>query len=576
MLKKNYILFYLLILSMIFIQCQCGDGPTEPPADTTAPTIISTSPPNNAINIPITDSVVVIFSEKIKAETITNASISVTNTTSNVVFTDSIAVIKFTSPLNYNTIYTVNILSSVTDIAGNKLVENINISFTTEVDPATLPPVVLSTYPASGVTINNITDSVVAYFSKAIDTTTLNDTTFKNSNGKIGTISYNALQRAAIFHPTTPFAYDSTYTFSFTINLKDTNGINLAALYSWSFNSPTIIPTASFVLPNDSSIIGDTATYTLLTSNPIGIDSVQYYVDNIRVGVDNTDLASEVSDFVVDASLFTIGTEHTLYAISYDSLGNFGHSDTMTFFYLWQEVYSEENDGFNQLQVPNDLRKMFVRSTDSTLELRYEYGFDWIYPYGPDSSVCTRTYVCGLDTFLVSCGDTAVDLGIYLDTDLNVGTGRRIGGGGTLNDIGAEYRIVLGLHGGNNALSRWNNTFTPFDTNTDSTAWDLIFDTLGLFNHNIPRNSKYMEIGLKWTDIGSPNLIDIVNVNVFFSNSCTQTFIPDFMPDQGSGHVRVFKENRYIGPLPVHNFKTSINRNSLSTDEQNHYENPFD
>ncbi len=553
---------------MIFIQCQCGDGPTEPTPDTTPPTILSTSPLNNATDVSITDSVVIIFSEKIKGETITNTSFSVTNATSNVTLTDSTTVVRFTNPLSYSTIYTLTILSTVSDIAGNKLSSNNVISFTTEVDPATIPPVVISTYPASGITIVKVTDSVVAYFSKAIDTATLNDTTFINADGRTGTISYNVSQRAAIFHPTTPFAYDSTYTFSFTTNLKDINGINLAALYSWSFNTPTIIPTSVFAIPNDSSIIGDTATYSLITSNPIGIDSVQYFVDNIRVGVDNTDLASERSDFVVDASLFTIGTEHTLYAISYDSLGNFGHSDTITFFYLWQEVYSEGNDGFNQTQVPNDLRKMFIRSTDSTLELRYEYGYNWIYPYGPDSSVCTRTYVCGIDTSIASCSDTAVDLGIYIDTDLNPGTGRLDGGGGTLNGIGADYRIILGLHGGDTALSIWNSS---------QAQWDVVYDTLGFTNHSVPQNSKFMEIGMLWTDLGNPNVVDIVNVNVFFRNFCSpDDFLPDFMPDQGSGHVRVFKENRYIGPVPVNNIKANINRNSLSTDKQNHYENPFE
>ncbi len=565
MLKKNYILFYLLILSILFIQC--SDNPTEPPKDTTPPTIISTSPINNATNIPITDSVIIVFSEKILSSTVNNTSIAVSANTPTISLIDSIAILKFTTQLNFSTIYTVSISTDITDLSGNKLQTEYNFSFTTEADPAILPPSIVSTYPAIGAEISAVTDSVTVTFSKNIDTATLNDTTFFNTNGRTGTISFDSQTKTAIFQPTSPFAYDSSYIMSITTSVKDTAGNSLVSPLAWLFTTPTVTPIVQILDPLDSMIIGDTLTFLVAAENPIGIDTIQFYIDNVRVDVKN--YTPSLVQYLLDASTFEVGSEHTMYAIAYDSLGNFGYSDTLTFFYLWQLVKTDGNDGFNQLQVPNDLRKMFARSTDSTLELRYEYGYDWVYPYGPDSATCTRTYTCGDTTKIVSCADTAVDLGIYIDADLNIATGRRDAAADTLNDIGAEYRIILGMHGGDTTLSVWSSS---------TSRWELLYDTTGLMNHNIPRDTNIMEIGLLWKDIGSPNAIDIVNINVFFRNFCDKTdFLNDFMPDRSTNsHVRIIRDNRYIGPLPTSNFKRNLENKSLSTPALQRTPNPFD
>ncbi len=560
--KINNILFFgILIFTLIL--AQCGDKPTEP-QDTIRPTVISITPPNKAIDVPITDSVIIRFSEQVG---IGMASLSVSNALIDFDVIDSGAIIKFRTPLEYNTVYTITIRNPIVDLSGNDLLDSITSSFTTEIDPATLPPSIVSTYPAIGAEINAVTDSVTVTFSKAIDVTTLNDTTFFNTNGRTGTISYDNLTKTAIFHPTIPFSYDSSYIMSITKSVKDTAGNNLLSPLLWLFTTPTITPQVGILSPLDSMIIGDTISFFTAAENPIGIDTVQFYIDNIRVDVGNYTPPS--AQYLLDASTFEVGSEHTLYAVAYDSLGNFGYSDTVTFFYLWQEVFSEGNDGFNYFEVPNDLRKMFVRSTDSTLELRYEYGYDWIYPYGPDSSTCTRSYTCGDTTKIVSCADTAVDLGIYIDADLNIATGRRDAAGYTLNNIGADYRIILGMHGGDTTLSVWS---------TSSLRWELLYDTTGLMNHNIPRNTNIMEIGLLWSDLGDPSAVNIVNVNVLFKNFCDPSdFYSDFMPDRSTNSsIYIRKDNRYIGPQSITNFKQNLENKSLSTPVLQRTPNPFD
>lgn len=561
--NKHFLLFFLFSVSLVFIQCQCSDGPTEPPKDTTRPTVLSTLPVANAVDIPINDSVVIYFSEKILSSSITTTTVSVANSTPTVSVSDSVVVIKFTATLNYSTTYTVIVSTDVTDLSGNKLASSFTFSFTTEADPTTIPPVVVSTYPTNAGKIVSIDDSITVTFTKAINPATLNDTTFVNTNGRTGTISYNASQKMANFKPASPLAYDSTYTMNLTTLIQDTDGNNLQSLYSWTFSTPTVTPSVNINKPSDSIIISDTTTFVALASNPIGIDSVQFYVNNSRVGVGY----SGVAEFLYNASALTIGAENSMYAVAYDSVGNFGYSDTVSFFYLWEEVFSEGNDGYNQLQVPNDLRKMFVRSTDSTLELRYEYGYNWTSAYSDTS--CLRVYNCGSGPDSVYCSDTAVDLGIFLDTDLNINTGRQDAAGEPLNDIGAEYRIILGLHGGTEALSSWNSGLS---------SWSVIYDTTGFKNHNIPQNNKIMEIGFLWTDIGNPLSVNIVNVNVFFRNFCDPgDFLSDFMPDRSTNsHVNVRKQNRYFGPQAISTTQKQAKPKSQTTITRFSRPNPFD
>ncbi len=548
MLKKNLLLFYILIFSTILIQCQCGDGPTEPPKDTTRPTIISTTPNQNATNISVSDSVIIVFSEKLQSTSVSNSSITVTNQTPTVTLVDTLIVIKFPAPLNYSTSYTVSIASTISDLAGNTLATDTNITFTTEVDPATLPPTVVSTYPTSGATLTAITDSITATFSKDIDITTINDTTFINDNNITGTVTYNSIQKTVIFKPSSPLDYDSTYTMRLTTLVKDNNGNNLATEFTWTFSTPSITPTANIVIPSDSIIISDTVTFIALSNNPVGIDTVQYYVDGARVGVANqtNNLSSE---YVYDASSLTIGTKHIVYSIAYDSLGNFGYSDTLTFFYLWQEVYSELNDGFNQLEVPNDLRKMFVRSTDSTLELRYEYGYVWDSAYW----------------------DSTIDLAVFFDTDFSNLTGRRTNGGDTINDIGAEYRALVGVARSDTIIHKWDPNCT------EAVCWIGQQTFNDIYALNVPNFSKFLEFGFKWSDIGDPIGVDIVSINVLFRNILNDPLdtYKDYMPDQGLGHVRVYKESRYFGPQTTTSFKNLQQNNSLSVPEQSKYENPF-
>jgi hypothetical protein len=214
-----------------------------------------------------------------------------------------------------------------------------------------------------------------------------------------------------------------------------------------------------------------------------------------------------------------------------------GDSDPITIIYLWEQLVLDDNAE----QLPQDVARMLARTTDSLLELRYEFGADWVDAYQ----------------------DTGVDLGVYFDVDGNSNTGRNDFDGSLLNGIGAEYRMILGLHGGDTAMALWTGS-----------TWSKIFDSTEFAYHHIPDSSRVMEVGIDWSDFGMPANVRIVSINVFFHS--TSDFTADWVPDQGSGYVQINREKRYFGDSPT----SSSPRTTIATKAQSaralRLPNPFD
>ena len=189
--------------------------------------------------------------------------------------------------------------------------------------------------------------------------------------------------------------------------------------------------------------------------------------------------------------------------------------------YLWEIVATDDNaEGLSQ-----DVRRMLARSTESVLELRYEYAVNWSYPYP--------------NTF-AEFNDSTIDIGIYLDSDLNPSTGRTDFAGLSLNGIGADYRIIIGLHGGDTTMAYWNDSANP-------RFWDFSFDTTGFDYHNVPMDTNVFEIGINWSDLNNSFGVYIVNVDVHFVDTTLSSIVTDWVPNRGTGFVSITKEARYIG-----------------------------
>ena len=118
-----------------------------PPADATAPTVVSTSPSNGAVGIGITSAVTVTFSESIDADTIPgNVTLAAGATPVAATVTYDAPARRATltpaSPLAYATTYTATVkggAGGVADVAGNKLAADLTWTFTTRAETVTRP-----------------------------------------------------------------------------------------------------------------------------------------------------------------------------------------------------------------------------------------------------------------------------------------------------------------------------------------------------------------------------------------------------------------------------------------------------
>jgi hypothetical protein len=493
----------------VVLMFACNGGPNDPNGDTTPPQIVSVSPAEDAVEVAVDAVIRVVFSEAIDTNKITAATFTIgPAVTGGFHFSGDTVVFAPASELDYLTTYNVSVTTGVTDLAGNRMATNKSWSFETAGNPATTPPLVIATIPANGAGDVDAADTISATFSKAIDTATLTASSFTVSGDVTGTISY--ADSTATFTPDDTLEFNTLYTATLGTTVADTFGNHLATPYVWSFTTgdDPMIPTAFIWKPSDRVIIGDTVTIQVLAGHLVAVTKVEFYRNgqHIAEADDNT----YPYEYLWDASAETLGSEHSIHARAHEAEGRVGFSDTITLFYQWEELVTDANDLW-----ATDIKRILARSTDTTIEFRYEFWEPWFDPYDtiPD--------------------DTTLDLGIYFDTDRDGGTGRTDFDGTNLNGIGAEYRVIIGMHGWDTTLAIWTG------------SWQKVYDYTGFKYLNLPPFESTLEFGMKWNDIGNPQSMRMVSINLFYFS--TESFVPDWAPDQGSGYVTVPRENRYIG-----------------------------
>ncbi len=486
----------------------CGDDdPVSPPTgDTTPPTVVSTNPLSGYTDVSVATVVRITFSEPIDSLSVDSYSITISGSPiGDFGFSGSTVTFTPLADLSYDTEYSVTATVDVTDMAGNGLTQPYGFTFTTEVDPNTLPPTVVSSVPASGAVGVAVDGQISATFSKGIDVDSFDANTFTIS-GVTGSWTYE--NKTVTFWPAAPLDYNAYYTATVTATAADTFGIHMASDYSWSFTTEAdpLIPVVEFGWPFEGAIIGDTVTMAFTVSHPVGVDSVRYFVN----GWHQSTAAAAPFEYLWDASGSELGSEHMLYAAAYDSTGRIGYSDTMTVHYRWEELATDPNDDFDNW--PRDVARVLARSDDSILEFRYEFHGNWENP-------------------LI---DTMLDLAIWLDTDRSRFTGRNTFGSDPLNDIGGDYRIIMGGH-----------MDTSLAAYTQSGTWGFLFGPSGFQRLVLPLDTNFFEIGLKWTDIGNPESLNLVSIAVHWIPP--ESILPDWTPDQNQGHLTVRQADRFIG-----------------------------
>jgi hypothetical protein len=108
------------------------------------------------------------------------------------------------------------------------------------------PPQVIGTAPGSGATGVPRTTAVTADFTRAMDPTTINGSTFtlttSGGSAVAATVTYDATNAPATLTPTARLAFSTTYTARVTTGAKATDGQALSAAVSWSFTTEQANP----------------------------------------------------------------------------------------------------------------------------------------------------------------------------------------------------------------------------------------------------------------------------------------------------------------------------------------------
>jgi len=258
----------------------------------TPPTVISTDPFNAETNVALNQKVSATFSKTMDASTINASTFTLkqgtTSVTGFVSYSGTTALLTPASDLAPNTVYTATITTGAKDLAGNPLVNNYIWNFTTGSSVVVTPPTVISTDPINLETNVPLNQKVSATFSKMMDPTSIQTSTFilkQGTTSVTGFVSYSGT--TALFTPASNLAPNTVYTATITTGAKDLAGNALADNYVWSFTTgssvvdtpPTIISTdpvdgeicvpvnkhvtATFSKPMDASTI-TTAVFTVM------------------------------------------------------------------------------------------------------------------------------------------------------------------------------------------------------------------------------------------------------------------------------------------------------------------------
>jgi len=213
-------------------------------AQSTSPTVVSTYPAQNAIDLPINSSVIASFSEAISAMSINSGTFTLwqgINNVSGTVTFDGIHTATFDplEDLAVGTTYTAKISTGVTDIAGIHVASDYTWVFTT--GPAdTTAPTVLSTSPADGAQGITNTTTITVTFSEAVDPTTLVFTLEQGNNMIFGSSTFNNNLTIMTFTPAMGAyqvpALTANTTYTASVSVTDVVGYG-PAKQTWSFTT---------------------------------------------------------------------------------------------------------------------------------------------------------------------------------------------------------------------------------------------------------------------------------------------------------------------------------------------------
>jgi len=390
-----------------------------------------------------------------------------------------------------------------------------------DITPDTTPPRVISTSPADKSQLVPVSSIISVTLSEDLEPGSINSSSILISPSVSGSLDH--VDSVLTFTPDADLVSNTVYSATLSSSVTDMSGNSMTNDYPWIFTTSTI----AIESPYDSAIVGDSVWIEVSSVDSAVVGLVEFYIDGSHIADADDSIAPFV--YIWDASGEELASIHEISAIAYDTAGTEILNDTAMVHYLWKRLLTDNDEA----SMERDIKSIYVRNTDSLLELRAETYGDWVY------------YNSRLE---------GIDLVLFFDTDTDPVTGRKIvndpsGGTIPINDIGAEYRVIIGFHG--NDLDSWSGSEWVSQGEVDYL--------------NITDSTNFFEVGIDLSSMVYPITLDMV-----FANFNWEVYEYDWAPNQGQGHVTYKISTPLTAPRSTSQYRSSkkITHETLN--------NPFD
>ena len=192
-------------------------------------------------------------------------------------------------------------------------------------DDTTSPPTVTQKTPSTGATGVDPATAVRVTFSRAMDPSTINTSSFtlKRPDGVTvpASVTYDSLSFTATLTPTLPLALQTTYTGRLESTIKAANGVGIGAAQTWTFTTrapDSTPPVVSVTAPNAGDTVGGTVNLNANATDNSAVAGVQMKVDGNNAGSEDTTAPYSVA---WNATGVSAGS-HQIRAVARDTSGN--------------------------------------------------------------------------------------------------------------------------------------------------------------------------------------------------------------------------------------------------------------
>jgi hypothetical protein len=208
------------------------------------PTVVAITPFNSASGVCPNAIVTATFSEAMDQSSIDDTTFALTGPGSAMVAgqvsydaLSNTAIFTPSSSLVLNTLYTATVTTGAKDMFGNFLASDFVWTFSTGPNPCQPPAPPISETPPNG-SVGVCSNTVIAVtFPQAMDSLSINITTFTVTPGVTGTITPDASNTIFTFTPSSDLVLSTTYTATITTGAKDAFGNALASNFVWTFTT---------------------------------------------------------------------------------------------------------------------------------------------------------------------------------------------------------------------------------------------------------------------------------------------------------------------------------------------------